>query len=73
LALITGRLDWAQLLEKLMATRDEYENLEIMSRERAMRAQNEAEHWLSEAEFWRTEASEWRQLSKSPDPAQLLK
>jgi hypothetical protein len=56
-----------------MATRDEFENLEIMSRERAMRAQKEAEHWLSEAEFWRTEASEWRQLSKSPDPVQQLK
>jgi hypothetical protein len=50
-----------------MTTRDEFENLEIMSRERAMHAQKKAEHWLSEAEFWRTEASEWRQLSKSPD------
>ncbi len=39
-----------------------------MSRERAMRAKNEAEHWLAEAEFWLTEASEWRQLSKSLDP-----
>jgi hypothetical protein len=56
-----------------MTTRDEFENLEIMSRERAMRAQKKAEHWLSEAEFWRTEASEWRQLSKSPDPVQLAK
>jgi hypothetical protein len=53
-----------------MTTRDEFENLEIMSRERAMRAEKEAEHWLSEAEFWRTEASEWRQLSKSPDRIQ---
>jgi hypothetical protein len=51
-----------------MTTRYQFENLEIMSCERAMRAQKEAEHWLSEAEFWRTEASEWRQLSKSPDP-----
>lgn len=51
-----------------MTKRDQFENLEIMSCERAMRAQTEAEHWLSEAEFWRTEASEWRQLSKSPDP-----
>jgi hypothetical protein len=55
-------------LEVLMTTRYQFENLEIMSCERAMRAQKEAEHWLSEAEFWRTEASEWRQLSKSPDP-----
>jgi hypothetical protein len=60
-------------MEKLMTTTDEFENLEIMSRERAMRAQKKAEHWLSEAEFWWTEASEWRQLSKSPDPVQLPK
>jgi len=51
-----------------MSTRDRFERLEIMSRERAMRAKNEAEHWLAEAEFWLTEASEWRQLSKSRDP-----
>ena len=53
-----------------MTKRDEFENLEIMSRERALRAQNEAEQWLSEAEFWRTEAGEWRQLGKSSDPVQ---
>ena len=53
-----------------MTKRDQFENLEIMSRERAMHAQKEAQHWLSEAEFWRTEASEWRQLSKSSDPVQ---
>src|SRR6266446_7035076 len=32
-----------------MSTRDRFERLEIMSRERAMRAKNEAEHWLAEA------------------------
>ena len=51
-----------------MNPKGQFENLEIMSRERATLAKKEAEHWLSEAEFWRTEASEWRQLSKSPDP-----
>ena len=56
-----------------MTTRDELENLEIMSRERATLAKKEAEDWLAEAEFWRIEASEWRQLSKAPDPVQLLK
>jgi hypothetical protein len=57
-----------------MTTRDEFENFETMSRERAMRAQKKAEQWLSEAEFWRTEANEWRQLSQSsPDPVQLHK
>ena len=50
-------------------TSDQFENLEIMSRERAMRAKKEAEQWLAEAEFWLTEASEWRQLRKSPEPA----
>jgi len=55
-------------MEKLMTTRYQFENLEIMSRERALHAEKEAKHWLSEAEFWWTEASEWRQLSKSPDP-----
>jgi hypothetical protein len=37
-----------------MTTRDQFENLEIMSRERAMRAQKEAEHWLSEALAFRS-------------------
>jgi hypothetical protein len=55
-----------------MTSKDQFEQLEIMSRERAIRAQKEAEHWLSEAEFWRTEASEWRQLSRAPDSAHRM-
>ena len=54
-----------------MTTRYQFENLEIMSRERAMRAKNEAEQWLAEAEFWLTEASEWKQLSNSSGPVHM--
>jgi hypothetical protein len=53
----------------------QFENLEIMSRERATLARKEAEHWLAEAEhwlaeaeYWLTEAEEWRQLREAPDP-----
>ena len=49
-------------------TRDQFENLEIMSRERATLAKKEAEHWLAEAEYWLTEADEWKHLKESADP-----
>jgi hypothetical protein len=51
-----------------MTPREQFEQLEIMSRERATLAKKEAEHWLAEAEYWLAEANEWRQLGKSPDP-----
>jgi hypothetical protein len=49
-----------------MNPKGQFENLEIMSRERATLARKEAEHWLAEAEYWLTEAEEWRQLRESP-------
>lgn len=51
-----------------MNPKGQFENLEIMSRERATLARKEAEHWLAEAEYWLTEAEEWRQLRESPGP-----
>jgi hypothetical protein len=51
-----------------MNPKGQFENLEIMSRERATLARKEAEHWLAEAEYWLTEAEEWRQLRESADP-----
>ena len=50
-----------------MNSKAQFENLEIMSRERATLARKEAEHWLAEAEYWLAEAEEWRQLRESPD------
>jgi hypothetical protein len=52
----------------VMTPREHFEQLEIMSRERATLAKKEAEHWLAEAEYWLAEANEWRQLRKSPEP-----
>jgi hypothetical protein len=52
-----------------MDPRGQFANLEIMSRERAMWARREAEHWLAEAAFWQTEAEEWRQLKEAPAPS----
>jgi hypothetical protein len=49
-----------------MNSKGQFENLEIMSRERATLARKEAEHWLAEAEYWLAEAEEWRQLKESP-------
>jgi hypothetical protein len=43
-----------------MNPKSQFENLEIMSRERATLAKKEAERWL--------EAEEWKQLRESPDP-----
>jgi hypothetical protein len=51
-----------------MNQKSQFENLEIMSRERATLAKKEAEHWLAEAEYWLAEAEEWKQLSECPDP-----
>ena len=56
-----------------MTPREQFEQLEIMSRERATLAKKEAEHWLGElplqAQAARlAEANEWRQLRKSPEP-----
>ena len=51
-----------------MNPKNQFANLEIMSRERAALAKKEAEHWLAEAEYWRVEAEEWKQLRESPDP-----
>jgi hypothetical protein len=51
-----------------MNPKNQFANLEIMSRERAALAKKEAEHWLAEAEYWRAEAEEWKQLRESPDP-----
>jgi hypothetical protein len=51
-----------------MNPKSQFENLEIMSRERATLAKKEAEHWLAEAEYWLAEAEEWKQLRESPDP-----
>jgi hypothetical protein len=48
-----------------MNSKGQFENLEIMSRERATLARKEAEHWLAEAEYWQAEAEEWRQLRES--------
>ncbi|WP_156439607.1 hypothetical protein [Bradyrhizobium valentinum] len=56
--------DW----EEPMNPKSQFENLEIMSRERATLAKQEAEHWLTEAEYWLAEAEEWKQLRNSPDP-----
>jgi hypothetical protein len=39
LAMRMSRLDWSQLLETLMTTKDQFKTLAIMSRDRAMRAQ----------------------------------
>jgi hypothetical protein len=49
-----------------MDPRGQFENLEIMSRERATLARREAAHWLAEAEYWAAEAEEWRQLKEAP-------
>jgi hypothetical protein len=51
-----------------MNPKRQFENLEIMSRERATLAKKEAEHWLAEAEYWLAEAAEWKQLRESSDP-----
>jgi hypothetical protein len=51
-----------------MNPKSQFENLEIMSRERATLAKKAAEHWLTEAEYWLAEAEEWKQLRDSPDP-----
>jgi hypothetical protein len=51
-----------------MNPKNQFANLEIMSRERAALARKEAEHWLAEAEYWHAEAEEWKQLRESPDP-----
>ena len=51
-----------------MNPKGQFENLEIMSRERATLAKKEAEQWLAEAEYWLAEAEEWRQLRQSPNP-----
>ena len=51
-----------------MTPREHFEQLEIMSRERATLAKKEAEHWLAEAEYWLAKANEWRQLRESPEP-----
>ena len=55
-------------LVTLMTPVEQFEQLEIMSRERATLAKKEAEHWLAEAEYWLAEANEWRELRKSPEP-----
>ena len=39
-----------------MNPKGQFENLEIMSRERATLAKKEAAHWLAEAEYWLAEA-----------------
>ena len=52
----------------LMTPREQFEQLEIMSRERATLAKKEARHWLTEAEYWLAEANESRELRKSPEP-----
>jgi hypothetical protein len=51
-----------------MTPKEQFEQLEIMSRERATLAKKEAQHWLAEAEYWLAEANEWRELRKSPEP-----
>jgi hypothetical protein len=51
-----------------MNPKNQFANLEIMSRERAALAKKEAEHWLAEAAYWFAEAEEWKQLRESPDP-----
>jgi hypothetical protein len=51
-----------------MTRKNQFENFEIMSRERATLAKRRAEQWLAEAAYWLAEAEEWRQLRKSPDP-----
>jgi hypothetical protein len=51
-----------------MNPKGQFENLEIMSRERATLARGNAEHWLAEAEYWLAEAEQWRQLREPPDP-----
>jgi hypothetical protein len=48
-----------------MYSTDEFESLEIMSRERAALARREMESWLAEARYWFAEAEEWRQLRES--------
>src|SRR5258708_16562666 len=50
-----------QPLVTLMTPVEQFEQLEIMSRERATLAKKEAEYWLAEA-------TEGRELRKSPDP-----
>ena len=57
-----------QPLVTLMTPTEQFEQLEIMPRERATLAKKEAEHWLAEAEYWLAEANEWRELRKSPEP-----
>jgi hypothetical protein len=54
-----------------MNPKNQFANLEIMSRERAALAEKEAEHWLAEAAYWFAEAEEWKQLRESPDPASV--
>ena len=46
-----------------MTPREQFEQLEIMSRERATLAKKEAEHWLAEAEYWLAEANSGNRLS----------
>jgi hypothetical protein len=48
-----------------MSPRSHFENLEIMSRERATLAKKEAEYRLAEADYRLAEADEWRQIAKS--------
>jgi hypothetical protein len=49
-----------------MYSTDEFESLEIMSRERAALARREMESWLAEAQYWFAEAEEWKQLRETP-------
>jgi hypothetical protein len=49
-----------------MYSPDEFASLEIMCRERALRAKREMECRLAEAEYWLAEAQEWKQLRESP-------
>ena len=65
---MTSRLDCTNHWWALMTPGEQFEQLEIMSRERATLAKKEAEHWLAEAEYWLAEANEWRELRKSPEP-----
>jgi hypothetical protein len=51
-----------------MNPKNQFANLEIMSRERAALAKKEAEHWLAEAAYWSAEAEEWKQLRESSKP-----
>jgi hypothetical protein len=49
-----------------MYSTNEFESLEIMSRERAALARREMESWAAEAQYWFAEAEEWKQLRESP-------